>query len=203
MFDAAGLDYIKIIASNDLDENLIAELKAQGAKIDGWGVGTQLIVAADDPALGGVCKIVAKEKNGEYIPTIKISGNPEKVTTPGLKDVYRIIDKATGKVEGDYIAMAGEEVKNRERLKLFDPVYTWIHKFVTGFEAKELLQPIFINGRQVSELPTLAETREYHKAQLSLFWPEYLRKRNPEVYPVDLSEKVWNTKMELIRQNSK
>ena len=202
MFDAAGLDYINIIASNDLDEHLIAELKAQGAKINGWGVGTQLIVAADDPALGGVCKLVAKEKNGEYIPTIKISGNPEKVTTPGLKDIYRIIDKATGKAEGDYIALVGEKVKNRESIKLFDPVYTWIHKLVRDYEARELLQPIFLKGRQVMELPTLVETRDFHQAQLQLFWPEYLRKRNPEAYPVDLSEQVWNTKMELIRNNS-
>lgn len=202
IFQANGLDYIKIFASNDLDENLIAELKAQGAKIDGWGVGTQLIVAADEPALGGVCKLVAKEKHGEFIPTIKISGNPEKVTTPGRKDVYRIIDRSTGKAEGDYIALVEEKVKNRESIKLFNPVYTWIHKLVTEYEAKELLQPIFLNGRQVAKLPNLAEIRAYHQAQLKLFWPEYLRKRNPEVYPIDMSEKVWNTKMELIKQNS-
>lgn len=201
MLDAAGLEYVKITASNDLEENTILNLKAQGAKIDIWGVGTKLITASDNPSLGGVYKIVAKEKDGEYHPTIKISGNPEKITTPGFKTVYRIINNSTGKAEGDYIAHVGEtDVRNGERIKLFDPVHTYIHKFVTDYQAEELLRPIFVQGEQVYKLPTLEEIRAYHQSQLEMFWPEYLRILNPEVYPVDLSQEVWDTKMNMINE---
>jgi nicotinate phosphoribosyltransferase len=177
---------------------VILNLKAQGAKIDTWGVGTKLITAADDPALGGVYKVVAKEENGEYLPTIKISGNPEKITTPGFKSVYRIVNRNTGKSEGDYIAMVDEQVEDLPKLKLFDPVHTYMHKFVVDYDAINLLEPVFVNGKQVYELPSLDEIRSYHRSQYSLFWEEYLRKLNPERYPVDLSQKVWDTKMDLI-----
>ncbi|NPV74350.1 MAG: nicotinate phosphoribosyltransferase [Pelotomaculum sp.] len=200
MLDEAGLDYVKITASGDLDENEIYYLKTQGARIDIWGIGTRLITCADDPALGGVYKLVAKEENGSYVPVIKISSNPEKIITPGFKTVYRIINKSTGKSEGDYVADVGEDVKGQHRIKMFDPVHTWIYKYVTNFEAVGLLEPVFVNGEQVFELPALEEIREYHKSQLNLFWSEYLRRINPEPYPVDLSEKVWNTKMNLIKQ---
>ncbi|MGE5704998.1 MAG: nicotinate phosphoribosyltransferase, partial [Clostridia bacterium] len=159
LLDEAGLQDVIIIASNDLDENLILNLKAQGARIDSWGIGTKLITAADDPSLGGVYKVVAKEENGEYIPTIKISGNPEKITTPGKKALYRIINKLSGKAEGDYLAMVDEQVKGQKQLKLFDPVHTYLHKIVTHYEAVELLAPIYENGKQVYELPTLDEIR--------------------------------------------
>jgi nicotinate phosphoribosyltransferase len=198
MLDNAGLKDVKIISSHDLDENVILNLKAQGAKIDTWGVGTKLITAADDPALGGVYKVVAKEENGEYLPTIKISGNPEKITTPGFKSVYRIVNRNTGKSEGDYIAMVDEQVEDLPKLKLFDPVHTYMHKFVVDYDAINLLEPVFVNGKQVYELPSLDEIRSYHRSQYSLFWEEYLRKLNPERYPVDLSQKVWDTKMDLI-----
>jgi putative nicotinate phosphoribosyltransferase len=199
MLDEAGLHYVKIVASNDLDEDTIMNLKLQGAKIDTWGIGTKLITSFQQPALGGVYKVVAKEENGEWIPTIKISGNPEKITTPGYKKVYRIINKNTGKAEADYITLIDETPEKEERLKLFDPVHTWIHKFVTNFEAIELLTPIFINGEQVFELPTVDEIKTYHKQQLELFWPEYLRTLNPEVYPVDLSQKTYDMKMNLLQ----
>jgi nicotinate phosphoribosyltransferase len=200
MLDEAGLNYVKITASNDLDENIIFNLKAQGAKIDIWGVGTQLITAADNPALGGVYKVVAKEEDGEYIPTIKISGNVEKITTPGFKNLYRIINKHSGKAEVDYIVEHNETVNTEERLKVFDPVHTYIHKFIVDFDAVELLVPIYKDGEQVYELPTLEEIKKYHKTQLNLFWEEYLRKLNPEKYPVDLSEKLLNTKINLIKK---
>ena len=203
MLDEAGLDYVRIAASSDLDENNIFDLKTQGAKIDLWGIGTKLITCADDPALGGIYKLVAKENNGEYVPVIKISGNPEKITTPGFKTVYRIVDRGTGKSEGDYIADVCEDVKGMDCIKMFDPVHTWKYKFVTNFEAVELLEPVFINGKQIIKLPTLEEIREYHKNQFALFWPGYLRKLNPENYPVDLSERVWNTKMDLINLYTK
>lgn len=201
MLDAAGLDYVRIVASNDLDENTIFDLKAQGARIDVWGVGTQLITAADDPALGGVYKLVAKEVNGRYVPTIKISGNPEKVSTPGLKDVYRIVNKETGKAEADYIALSDEDdIAAGRRLKLFHPAHPYIYKYVDNYEAIPLLKPIFRNGELVYELPTLARIKEHHGRQLSLFWPEYLRKLNPEIYPVDLSQRTYDLKMKMIRE---
>ncbi|MFC5452127.1 nicotinate phosphoribosyltransferase [Paenibacillus aestuarii] len=202
LLDAEGLPDVKILASNDLDENIILNLKAQGAKIDAWGIGTQLITAADQPALGGVYKLVARAKGDAYMPVIKISGNPEKVTTPGVKEVYRIINKQTGKAEADYIALKEEtDVKEGKRIKLFDPTHPYIHKFVEDYEAALLLQPVFQSGELVAELPTLEQIRTYHRQQLALFWPEYLRKLNPASYPVDLSITAWELKRGLIEQH--
>ncbi|MEK8130411.1 nicotinate phosphoribosyltransferase [Paenibacillus filicis] len=199
MLDDAGLPYVKIVASNDLDENIIFNLKAQGARVDSWGIGTQLITGGDQSALGGVYKLVARERGGEMIPVIKISGNPEKVTNPGLKEAYRIINRETGKAEADYIALMGEEdVRRGERIKLFDPVHPYIYKHIDDYEAIPLLKPIFEQGELVYELPTLEEIRSYHRSQLELFWPEYLRKLHPEGYPVDLSTAAWQLKMDLI-----
>src|SRR5690606_23179885 len=110
MLDAAGFPDAEVVVSNDLDEYTILNLKAQGARVDAWGIGTKLITAYDQPALGAVYKLVAIEnENGEMEDTIKISGTAEKVTTPGLKNVYRIIDRENGKSEGDYIAMQDED----------------------------------------------------------------------------------------------
>nr|WP_246553754.1 nicotinate phosphoribosyltransferase [Paenibacillus tritici] len=202
MLDEAGLQYVKIVASNDLDENTIMDLKAQGAAIDTWGVGTQLITAADQPSLGGVYKLVEIEApNGEMIPTIKISSNPEKVSTPGKKEVYRIIGQK-GKALADYISFAGEEApRNGVRLKLFNPLHPYMKKHVERYEALRMLEPIVVNGFQVYTLPDLAEIRRYHQEQLDLFWPEYLRKLNPEVFRVNLSEPLWTRKQQLIAEH--
>jgi len=202
MLDEAGLTDVLIVASNDLDENTISDLKAQGAKVDIWGVGTQLITAADQPALGGVYKIVALERDGEYHPTIKISGNPEKVTTPGKKDVYRIIDPNRGKALADYICLSDEdEVQQGTRIKLFDPLHPYLHRHVQDYETQVMLTPIFVLGEQVYELPSLEEIRSYHKDQLQLFWPQYLRKMNPHVYHVDLSLATWEMKRKLLEEH--
>lgn len=201
MLDEAGLPYVKIVASNDLDENTIFNLKAQGAKIDIWGVGTQLITAADQPALGGVYKLVAREKNGLMEPTIKISGNPEKVTTPGKKDVLRIVSKGSGKAIADYVCFPHEEQARTDgKLRLFDPVHPYIKKSVKDYEAIPMLQPIFEEGKLVYELPTLDQIREYHQEQLNLFWPEYLRKLNPEIYRISLSQEAWELKQKMIEE---
>lgn len=198
MLDDAGFPYVQIVASNDLDENIIFNLKGQGAKIDTWGVGTHLITAGDQPSLGGVYKLVAREKDGQYVPVIKISGNPEKVTTPGFKAMYRIVSRKTGRAEGDYIALEHEKLNADEPLKLFDPVHPYIYKNVVDYDAVPLLKRIFQAGELVSELPNLNEIREYHARQLDLFWPEYLRKLNPEPYRVSLSAETWQLKMDLI-----
>ncbi len=201
MLDDAGFPYVKIVASNDLDENIMFNLKAQGAQIDIWGVGTRLITATDNPALGGVYKLVAREQAGECVPVIKISGNPEKVTNPGIKELYRIINKKTGKAEADYIALHHEQdVRRGERIKLFDPIHPYLAKYIENYEAVCLLEPIFRAGEVVYALPPLDQTRVYHQEQMHLFWPEYLRKLNPEVYPVDLSTAAWQLKMDLIQK---
>ncbi|NQX67514.1 nicotinate phosphoribosyltransferase [Paenibacillus alba] len=203
MLDEAGFPEVKIVASNDLDENIIEGLKAQDAKIDVWGVGTQLITAADQPSLGGVYKLVAREKDGVIVPVIKISGNPEKVTNPGFKDAYRIMNKKTGKAEADYLALQQEEdVKNGERIKLFDPIHPYIFKFIDHYEAIPLLQNIFAGGELVYKLPSLDEIRAYHAEQMKSFWPQYLRKLNPEGYRVNLSTALWKLKMDLIHEHT-
>ncbi|UNK16625.1 nicotinate phosphoribosyltransferase [Paenibacillus sp. N3/727] len=201
MLDDAGLHYVQIVASNDLDEGTILDLKAQGARIDTWGVGTQLITAADQPALGGVYKLVEREVDGVMVPTIKISGNPEKVSTPGKKDVYRIVSKGSGKAIADYISFPEEKMPPENgKLKLFNPLHPYMRKNVRDFDAVPMLAPIYDNGELVYELPTLEEIRTYHNSQLNQFWPEYLRKLNPEIYRVNLSEAVWEMKQKLIAE---
>jgi nicotinate phosphoribosyltransferase len=202
MLDEAGLSYVRIVASNDLDETLIENLKAQGARIDVWGVGTKLITAYDQPALGAVYKLVAREKNGAWEPVIKISGNPEKVSNPGVKDVYRIVSRDTGRAVADYVALRDEEDARRgRRLRLFDPVHPYLSQDIDDYEAIPLLEPVVRAGLAVYAPPPLAEVRAHHRRQLALFWPEYLRKLNPETYPVDLSEKAWQLKQDMIRKH--
>ena len=201
MLDEAGFPNAKITASGDLDEDTIVSLKAQGAKIDNWGIGTKLITAYDQPALGAVYKMVSiEDENGDMKDTIKISANPEKVSTPGLKKVYRIINKSNGKSEGDYITLESENPQEEKRIKMFHPVHTFVSKFVTNFEAKELHTTIFENGRQVYEVPTIEEIRRFVTENLELLWDEYKRHRNPEEYPVDLSQTCWNNKMRNIEK---
>lgn len=201
MLDAVGFTETKIIASNDLDEKTITHLKSQGAKIDIWGIGTKLITAFDSPALGAVYKLVSiEDKSGEMVDTIKISSNPEKVTTPGLKKVYRIINTINKKSEGDYIALEIENPTEEERLKMFHPMHTFISKFVTNFEAKELHHNIFIEGKCVYQSPSLQEVQQFTKNNLDLLWDEYKRGLNPEEYPLDLSQKCWDNKMKNIEK---
>lgn len=201
MLDEAGFPEAKIYASNDLDELTIMNLKAQGARIDVWGVGTKLITAYDQPALGAVYKLIAiEDEHGEMVDTIKISANPEKISTPGRKRVFRIINKGNQKSEGDYIALEHEEPQQEERLKMFHPVHTHIAKFVTNFEARELHQVIFEEGKLVYEIPDLQEIRRFAAKNLDLLWDEYKRLLNPAEYPVDLSQACWDNKMKRIEE---
>jgi nicotinate phosphoribosyltransferase len=200
MLDEAGFKDAKITASSDLDEYTIINLKAQGAQIDSWGIGTKLITAFDQPALGAVYKIVAiEDENGNMVDTIKISSNPEKVTTPGLKKVYRIINNTNHHAEGDYIAMEGEELPDKE-IRMFHPTHTYINKVITNFTARELQKDIFVNGELVYELPCIEESREYLKQNLAFLWDEYKRIMNPAEYPVDLSKNCWDNKLRNIEE---
>ena len=201
MLDEAGFPEAKVIVSNDLDEYTILNLKAQGARVDVWGIGTKLITAYDQPALGAVYKIVSIENDaGEMEDTIKISSTTEKVTTPGRKKLYRIIDRENGKAEGDYITMHDEDPASEKRIKMFHPVHTFVSKFVTNFEAKELHVKVVESGHVVYTNPTLTEMRDYAKENLELLWDEYKRSLNPEEYPVDLSQKCWDNKMRNIQE---
>lgn len=207
MLDAAGFTNAKIIASNDLDEMTILNLKAQGAKIDIWGIGTKLITAYDQPALGAVYKLVSiEDENGKMVDTIKISANPEKVSTPGLKRVYRIINLATQKSEGDYITLEDEDPNTESKLHMFHPVHTYLSKTVTNFEAKELHHDIFVEGQLVYQLPTLQEIQAFCLHNLNYLWDEYKRSLNPAEYPVDLSPKCWENKrrnIEIVQEKVK
>jgi nicotinate phosphoribosyltransferase len=199
MLDEAGFTKAKIVVSNDLDEYTILNLLAQGAKVDQWGIGTKLITAYDQPALGAVYKLVSLEdEKGQMQDRIKISANAEKVTTPGLKKLYRIIDLENGKAEGDYITMFDENPESEERIKMFHPIHTFISKFVTNFTAKNLHTKVIEDGRIIYESPSVQDMRAYANENLELLWDEYKRSLNPEEYPVDLSQKCWDNRMKNI-----
>lgn len=197
--DNAGYPDAKIFASNDLDAELITSLKMQGAKIDVWGVGTKLITAYDQPALGAVYKIVSVEdKQGEMQPTLKLTANIEKITTPGKKQVWRIRSKNDTKPEGDLITLDHERPDLEDELFMFHPQYTYINKTVHDFIARPLLIDIFVDGKQVYEQPSLEEIRTYSEAKLSEQYEEHLRLLNPEQYPVDLSQELYDLKIDTI-----
>ena len=199
--DEAGFTKAKIYASSDLDEKTILNLKMQGAKIDVWGIGTRLITAYDQPALGCVYKLVSiEDENGVMVDTMKISNNAEKVSTPGKKQVWRITRNSDGKSEGDYIALWDERPDQLDELFMFHPVYTYINKTVKDFTARPILQPIFNNGKLVYELPKLQEIKAYKNEQIEALWDEYKRILNPEQYPVDLSQKTYDQKLASIAE---
>ena len=171
----------------------------QKAKIDVWGVGTNLITAYDQPALGAVYKIVSIENDqGVMQDTIKLSNNAEKVSTPGKKQVWRITSRAKGKSEGDYITFADTDVNALEEINMFHPTYTYINKTVRDFDAVPLLVPIYDKGQLIYDLPSLDEIKNYATKKLDELWNEYKRVLNPQDYPVDLAKDVWDNKMTLI-----
>ena len=203
MLDEAGFTEAEIIVSNDLDEVTILSLQTQGAKVDSWGIGTKLITAYDQPALGAVYKLVAVEnKDGEFEGRIKISGNVEKMTTPAKKNVYRIINRQTGMSEGEYITEYSEELNTDEPLLMFHPVHTIKRKLIYSFDKVELLKDIFTEGKLVYKTSTVEEIKERLDSNLAILWEEYKRFLNPEEYPVDLSRKLWQIKQDLIEDAS-
>ena len=201
MLDEAGLTGCKIVASNALDEYIIRDLLLQGAKIDSFGVGERLITSKSEPVFGGVYKLAAVEDGqGNIIPKIKISANPDKITNPHFKKVYRLFDKESGKAFADLITLHDEAVDESQSLELFDPDATWKRSRVTNFTAKELLAPIFLGGRRVYDSPPIAEMRAYCAGQIDLLWDEVKRFENPHNYYVDLSQKLWDIKQSLLEQ---
>ncbi|WEV40125.1 nicotinate phosphoribosyltransferase [Lactobacillus sp. ESL0681] len=199
--DAAGFTGAKIYASNDLDETTITSLKMQGAKIDVWGIGTKLITAYDQPALGAVYKLVAiADEHGQLQDTLKISSNASKVSTPGKKQVWRINANTAKKNEGDWIARFDEDPRQMKALFMFHPQYTYINKTVTDFTAEPLLKDIFQAGKLVYKQPKLQAIRQFCADNLDGLWDEYKRSLNPEAYPVDLSQKLYDSKVALIKK---
>ncbi|GAA0359087.1 nicotinate phosphoribosyltransferase [Bacillus horti] len=199
LLDEAGFPEAIIVASSDLDEYLIRDLKGQGAKINSWGVGTNLITSRDCPALGGVYKLVAEEEQGVLKPKIKVSENPEKITTPDFKKVVRFYDRKQHKALVDLIMLEHEEIPTEEFVA-FDPVNTWKKKKIKNYSTKELLLPIFIEGKLVYESPSLKEIQEYAKQEKHTFSAEILRLTNPHTYHVDLSPALWELKNTLLAE---
>lgn len=200
MLDEAGFKEASICASSDLDEYLIDSLKTQGATINSWGVGTNLITSKDCPSFGGVYKLAAIERNGEFVPKIKLSENTWKITNPGNKTVFRIYDKETRKIKADLISLVGEEISESEELLLFDPIATWKKTLLPAgsFEVREILKPVFKNGQCVYEEPDVMEIRSYCQKEMNTLWDETRRLVNPQEVYVDLSQKLWDMKHTLL-----
>ena len=204
MLDEAGWTQCQISVSNSLDEYIIRDILRQGAQIDMFGVGERLITARSEPVFGGVYKLVAVENpDGTIKPKIKISENVAKITNPHYKKLYRFIGNDTGKAIADYLCVYDEIVDDTKNMEIFDPEATWKTKLVYNFTAKELQVPIFRNGQLVYELPSLEEIRTYCSQQVDTLWDEIKRFDNPQTYYVDLSQKLWDIKYGLLKQNAK
>ena len=206
MLDAAGFPDAVISASNDLDEYLIDSLKVQGCQITSWGVGTHLITSKDWPSFGGVYKLAAIQdsKTGEFIPKIKLSENSEKVTNPGNKTIYRIYEADTGKIKADLICLVDESFSEDDPLILFDPNEPWKKtKLEPGtYRMREMMIPVFRKGECVYHSPKVMEIREYCSAELDTLWEETRRLVNPHGVYVDLSQKLYDMKIQLLNQMS-
>ena len=198
MLDAEGLFECKIIASNSLDEYLIRDMLIQNAAIDSFGVGEKMITSKSEPVFGGVYKLVAVEEDGKISPRIKISENIEKITNPGFKKAVRFYDKTTNKAVADLVMLADEKIDETKPYKLFNPEFVWKKKTISDFYVKELAKPIFKQGKLVYNERNTTEIREYCREQLDTLWPEVMRFENPHQYYVDLSEKLWTLKQDLI-----
>ncbi len=202
MLDAAGFPDAVISASNDLDETLITSLKLQGAAINSWGVGTNLITSKDCPSFGGVYKLAAikDKKTGQFIPKIKLSENAEKITNPGDKTIRRIYDKENGKIIADLICLVDEQYDTSHSLLLFDPIETWkkTHLAPGSYTMREMLVPIFKNGECVYQSPPVMEIREYCRQEMDTLWEESKRLEFPHKVHVDLSNALWHMKNQLL-----
>jgi nicotinate phosphoribosyltransferase len=197
MLDEAGLGYVRIVVSNDLDEYIISQIIAEGGCIDVWGVGTNLVTGAGDGggALGGVYKMV--EHNGR--PKIKLSSNPEKMTNPGVKRLHRLF--ANGWMEADALADDGETL-SPEGVLIVDPNNPLRRKRVVPSDRVELLEDILRDGRLVYEFPSLDRIRARRTEQLSRLHDSYRRLHNPHEYKVGLTHTLWQQKEQMLNQQT-
>ena len=199
MLDSAGYKDVNIVASNSLDEYIIRGVLDNGACLDSFGVGERLITAKSEPVFGGVYKLVAiEDKNGGIIPKIKISENPEKITNPGFKKIYRIFDKKSNKAIADLITLGDEKIDESKPLTIFNPVHTWKRKTFKNYYVKELMVKIFDKGQPIYESPSVLEIKEFSKKELNRLWTEVKRFENPHTYYIDLSKSLWELKQDLL-----
>ena len=203
MLDEAGLQDCTIAVSNSLDEHIIRDVIAEGACIDSFGVGERLITAKSSPVFGGVYKLCALEKDGELIPKMKISENVGKITNPGFKTLYRLFDLDTDRAIADLITLDDEPEPTGEDMEIFDPQNIWKHKTVSNYYAKNLRVPIFEKGKLIYNKPSIEEIRTYCLKQIDSLWEEIKRFENPQTYYVDLSEKLWEMKQELLNAHNR
>jgi nicotinate phosphoribosyltransferase len=201
MLDAAGHTGATVFASGDIDENVIASLNTQNAKIDAYGIGTKLITGYDNPSLGGVYKLCGIIEDGKVVPKMKISNSKEKLTNPGFKKIFRIYN-SDGKAEADLVALKDEEIDETKPLTIFDPDYTWQKKTLTDYSVKCITEKVVENGKSIYESPKIYDIRKYAINSLSEFYDAYKRLQNPHIYKVDLSDKLYALRKELIEKYS-
>lgn len=202
ILDEAGLTGCKIIVSNSLDEYIIRDTLMQGAKIDSFGVGERLITSKSEPVFGGVYKLAATWDDGKMIPKIKLSESVEKITIPGFKQVYRLFERETNKAIADLITMHDEVVDDTKPLVIFDPEHTWKRKLIKDFRAEKLLVKIFEKGKLIYKSPELADIQKRCLYEIDRLWDEVKRFENPHRYYVDLSQKLWDTREELLKKHT-
>lgn len=202
MLDEAGLKDCMIVASNSLDEYTITSLNRQEAKIDSYGVGEKLITSSTTPVFGAVYKLVAIQKEGKFVPKIKISETAEKITNPGIKEIYRVYDKE-GKAIADYLTIKGEIIDTKHPVRYVDPVNYWKNRSFTDCTFKPLQQQIFQEGKLVYDLPGLKEIRDYVRHQLDHeIWKEEQRFENSHPHYMDMSPDMFELKMSLLHEEN-
>ena len=199
MLDEAGFPDCKIVASNSLDEYIIRDILIQGACIDLFGVGERLITSRSEPVFGGVYKLCAIEENGRLAPRLKLSENVGKITNPGFKQTWRLYDKETGKAIADVITLFDETIDDSKPYKLFHPEHTWKTKTITNYYAKPLLEKIVERGNIIDKGRSLQEIKSFSEEEIGKLWEEVLRFENPHAYYVDLSQKLWDIKNEILK----
>ena len=200
MLDDEGFPDVKIVASNSLDEYIIRDILMQGAKIDSFGVGERLITSKSEPVFGGVYKLAAIEKDGEIIPKIKVSENVTKITNPDFKEVWRLFDTSTGKAIADVLTCRDEVIDDTRPYVIFDPEHTYKRKLLSNFSAVKLMERIFDGGKCVYNSPSAEDIKAYCTVQLDTLWDELKRFEYPHKYYVDLSQKLWDKKNELLEK---
>ncbi|WP_028042288.1 nicotinate phosphoribosyltransferase [Candidatus Stoquefichus massiliensis] len=205
MLDVAGLHDCKITVSNSLDEYLIRSVLEQGAQIDSFGVGENMIVSKSAPVFGGVYKLAAVEKDGQIIPKIKISENTEKITNPGYKKVYRLIEKETNKAIADIISFYDEVLDENQDLTIYHQSDAWKNKtlYAGTYEIHPLQTLVFKDGQCVYPQYSLDQIREYSIKQKSLLWDEVFRLEYPHIYYVDLTKKLLDYKLNMLAEGRK
>jgi len=198
LLDQAGFPNAKIVASNDLDEYLISSLKTQEASINVWGVGTKLVTAFDQPALGAVYKLSAiKSQKGEWIPKIKVSQQSLKINIPGVHNIRRYF--SGGKAVADMIYLEGQSINSKGTV-IIDPIDATRRKRIMPafYQSEELLKPIFEKGKKVYKCPDIQSIRKRTQDQLKTFDKTHKRLVNPHVYPVGLEENLHHLRMDLV-----